>query len=984
MDEGETLDSVRSAQTLTIADDRHPSTPPRSPIERGTPLGRYLVLDKVGEGGMGVVVRAYDPKLHREIALKRLHRDALDSDGEARLLREAQAMAQLSHPNVVTIYDVERTDDGVVMAMEYAEGQTLTEWVTAVDRPWREIVECFERAGRGLAAAHLAGLVHRDFKPGNVIVGSDGRVRVMDFGLARTDPGIASDVRSTEADREPPDASDGAISSMIGDRESNGSLSVELTQAGAVMGTPAYMSTEQHRGETADARSDQYAFCVSLWESLTGKRPFKGNLRAIAHQKHAGPPSVPRGSKVPRRIWEALRRGMSPRPHERWPSMAALLDALAWDPSRRRRQWLTAAATLTLAGGLGAAALVWPQDTQSPCRAAAEELTGVWDDARRTELRDALEGTALRYATPLSDRVSARLDAYAEDWTRMHVEACEATAVTRVQSAALLDLRMQCLRRRKLHLHAVVDVLGDADADVAETAIQQVMGLPPIDGCADTEALTAEVPPPEHPQVARAAEQLRDELTRVRVLTKAGRYDDARAALDPLLERAAALDYAPIHAHAMAASSTLAKLKGDYARAAKEGTEAYELALRSGADRIAASAAADVMHATGGAQAKVDIGWAWAASARALAQRTDPGGSSEGMVLNGMGVLAYRDGDFALATDYFEQALPILTRAVGEDDDRVATTLNHLGAMLDEQGRYAQAEPHFRRALEIQRRVFGTDHPRPTISMGNLALCLQGQGRNEEARDMHLEALAVRVRALGDEHPDTALTHNNLGWDYMGLGDADQAMEHFGQARDIFVAALGPEHPRVAMAAESLALAALQLDRYDEAETLHRQALELRRKALGEDHPNVALSLNGLGAVAFERERYDEAIELNEQALAILEARSEGAERYLGDMLTSLGRSLIGAERFNEARVPLERALKLRVEADGMDPTLIAKLRLHLAEAAWGEGATDEARASVRQGLEDLADAPSDAAQAARDALNTWQAEHATDPTQPD
>lgn len=973
----ETLDQTRTADTQTIVDGRPLEVVARPFVELGATLGRYLVIEKVGEGGMGVVLRAYDPKLHREVALKQLHRDALDSDGEARLLREAQAMAQLAHPNVIAIHDVERTDGGVVMAMEYVEGQTLAQWIATGRSPWPQVLERFLQAGEGLLAAHRAGLVHRDFKPSNAIFGPEGRVRVMDFGLARAEQ---STIETETAPEAPGDGQVASSSASVRrshedlDQSGSGSLSVQLTQAGAVMGTPAYMAPEQHRGEVADARSDQYAFCVSLWEGLWGERPFKGDFRGIVLAKHDGPPTIPRGGKVPRRLYDALARGLRAPAGERWPSMAELLAALTDDPARRRRGWLTAGAALAVVAGVSAVA--WQSTREQPCVAARDELVGVWDGERRAEVEAALERTALLYAPAIWERTADRLDTYADQWVQLHTEACEATAVRKVQSAALLDLRMQCLRRRKLHLQATVDVLASADAEVAETAIQQVTGLPALDHCADSDALLAEVPPAEDPEVARAVEQLRDELARAHALVGAGRYSDAQATLEQLHARSIPLDYDPVEAEVLELLANLAELQGEFPRAVELGTRAYTLALRAGATGVATEAATTLLFVTGHRQSHVDVGRTWATSALALAQRADPGGAREGMVLNGLGVLAYQGGDFAAATDYFEQALPILVGALDEDHDQIATTLNHLGAMLDEQGRYAEAEPHFRRALAIQTAVFGEDHPRRTNSMDNLAVCLQAQGRNDEALALHQQGLALRTRTMGEQHPDTALTLNNLGWDYMGLDEPATAAEYFDRALAGFEAAYGPEHPRVAMAAESLALAQVEREHYDEAEVLHRRALALRRKTLGDDHPNVALSLGGLGDLAHRRGHYDEAVVQYEQALAILEAKGEGAERYLGDMLVGLGKALVEAGRFADARRHLERAVAVRVASTGIDPVVVAEARLLLARAQWGEGDPEAARAQAREALLGLTGDDGESARRLRVELERWLGEH--------
>ncbi|MCA9653780.1 MAG: tetratricopeptide repeat protein, partial [Myxococcales bacterium] len=667
------------------------------------------------------------------------------------------------------------------------------------------------------------------------------------------------------------------------------------------------------------------------------ERPFPGDLRGVVMAKHEGPPPAPRGGKVPRAIQEALRRGLAVEAASRWPSMEELLAALRHDPASGRRRWWWAGGVATVGATLVASSMLMGAEHGSPCEGAREQLRGVWDDEARASVRAALEGTALSYAHTTWERVEGHLDDYADAWARQHQEACEATAIRRVQSEALLDRRMQCLRRRKLRLGAAVEVLRHADAELAETAIQQVTSLPPLERCADVDALMAEVPPPEHPGVATAVEEIRDELTTAEALAKAGRYDEAQTSVEALLERARPLEHDPLEAELLALSASLADHQGRFELAEARGTRSFELALRSGATTIAGEAALTLMYVTGSQQARPEIGRVWGASAKALAERSDPDGSQQAMVLNAMGVIAYREGDFAGATERFEQALPGLVEAVGENHDRVAVTLNHLGAMLDEQGRYTEAEPHFRRALAIQIAVFGEGHPRTTMSMDNLALCLQAQGRNEEAKALHERTLALRERALGPTHPDTAIAHNNLGWDLMGLHQPQAAAEHFARGLESFEAALGPEHPRVAMAAESLALAELERGRLTESEALHRRALEIRRAALGPDHPNVALSLTGLGRVAREQGRLEEAIELQRQALAIIEAKAEGAERYLADVLMGLGASLLAAERFAEARPVLERALALR-EGGGVDPIVLAQIRFDLARAIAGEG----------------------------------------------
>jgi tRNA A-37 threonylcarbamoyl transferase component Bud32 len=320
-------------------------------------IARFLVFDELGVGGMGRVYAAYDPELDRKVALKLVHHhDSVDS--KARLQREAQAMARLSHPNVVTVYEVGSHARQLFIAMELVVGENLAAWLAAETRPWRAVLAVFRAAGEGLAAAHDAGLVHRDFKPANVLVGADGRARVADFGL----------VHAREA--TPDGAADAARGSQA------------LTWAGAVMGTPAYMAPEQLRGEPTDARTDVFSFCLALWEALYGARPFAGATMEERQQaiERGLPDDPPRSSARDRWLRPLLRRGLAAEPARRWPGMRPLLAALARDPelerSRRRRRVLVTIAVLVMGGALvfGGSALWSSVQTRARERAATSQL----------------------------------------------------------------------------------------------------------------------------------------------------------------------------------------------------------------------------------------------------------------------------------------------------------------------------------------------------------------------------------------------------------------------------------------------------------------------------------------------------------------------------------------------------------------------------------------------------------------------------------
>ena len=333
------------AGTLAAPDVRSAVATPAA-LAAGGRLGRFVVLRPLGAGGMGTVYAAYDEELGRRLAVKLLHARPGGTLGRGRLLREAQAMARLSHPNVVQIYEVGEHGPDVFVAMEYVEGGTLESWRHARAREPAEVVAMYVQAGRGLAAAHAAGLVHRDFKPENVLVGPDERPRVGDFGLARARG--SHDLDDPGASMSNPGASRSDV------------LASPLTATGVLTGTPAYMSPEQFHGGPVDAASDQFSFCAALYEALYGRRPFAGETMAelILHVTGGDLLPPPADTGVPPRLFEHLRRGLAVDPRARWPSIDALLDQLAVDPQRDTSAAPRERRRLALAMGLAVAAIV--------------------------------------------------------------------------------------------------------------------------------------------------------------------------------------------------------------------------------------------------------------------------------------------------------------------------------------------------------------------------------------------------------------------------------------------------------------------------------------------------------------------------------------------------------------------------------------------------------------------------------------------------
>jgi WD40 repeat protein/tRNA A-37 threonylcarbamoyl transferase component Bud32 len=381
-----------------------------APTRRDEPdpvkIGRFLVIRRIGAGGMGVVYAAYDEDLDRKVAVKLLRPDRAGgtdaTSGKARLLREAQALARLSHPNVVHVYEVGTFEEQVFVAMEFIEGETLKKWQAAPDREWREVVDKYLAAGAGLAAAHHAGIIHRDFKPENVLVAQDGQVRVLDFGLAR------------EAGKlDEPTVNPVVVTAS----SSQKALATPLTETGALMGTPAYMAPEQFHGKPTDARTDQFAFCISLFEGLYGERPFVGKkLAELAHAVVTGEVAPPlRYTKVPVWLHKLLLRGLSVRPDERYESVAELLEQL--EAGLRRR---SIGRALVAGGGLVAVlvvATIFGMSGAGPVDVQAERsaIESKFVHARA-------QGQELRRSTGRSTSVGEQWDRLVLSWARTHVD----------------------------------------------------------------------------------------------------------------------------------------------------------------------------------------------------------------------------------------------------------------------------------------------------------------------------------------------------------------------------------------------------------------------------------------------------------------------------------------------------------------------------------------------------------------------------------
>ena len=889
-------------------------------------IGRFVVIKRVGAGGMGVVYAAYDSELDRKVAIKLIRPETIQAaQAQQRLLREARAMAKLSHSNVVQIYDVGTHDGQVYIAMEYVDGQTLGDWLEhEPPRELHDIIPMFLAAGRGLAAAHEAGLVHRDFKPANVLVGNDGSVRVVDFGLARPvtdEPEVPSGAPLVD------------------------SQSPSISRTGAIMGTPAYMSPEQHLAHEVDARTDQFSYCVALHEALYGERPFAGDsLAQLSLAVTSGvirtPPKI---RPVPDWLHDVLLRGLSSDPKDRHPSMDALLAALSRDPTARRKRIIAGTGFgIALVASIAGAYVLGENDLEA-CTGAEQRLVGIWDQARKSQIETALLGTELPLAADTAARVGATLDEYAQSWASQHQTACEATQLGE-QSQAMLDLRMRCLERRLGELDALVDVLAQADAKVVGSAAEAATHLPRLEQCADLEALAAEVKPPADPRVAAAVESVRSTLAQSRALEGGGKYQDALDVTESALASAEPLDYPPLAAEILLRKGELEIALDRHKDAHQTLSEAYWAAMGAEHDRAAANAASMAVRALG-RLGRYDEGLNWVRHAQAVITRIRHAEAEEARLLESWGELLDEQNEYEEAREHLERAISIQTELRGPNHPVVASTLHQLGKVVFHQGDYTNARDYFERALTIQEKALGPNHPALGRILPALGSALKNEGQYGEARRVFERSLAIQEAAFGPEYSGLARDLNNLGNLFRRLGELDKAKTMHERALHIREKAYDGKHPLVARSISNLALVYEATRELSTARELHERALRMREETQGLEHQSVANSLNNIGGIAYLQGDHSTALDHHRRAHAIRKRILDESHPEVAWGLVQLAKTELALEKADLALARVRKALRTFEERPDTAAERVAEARFTLARALW---ARNEGRASTR------------------------------------
>ena len=926
---------------ITLAGTGGRATEP-APLVAGARVGRYTLVDLLGRGAMGAVYRARDPELGRTVALKLLvsssrgHDDrALDSGP---LLREARALARLAHPNVVAVLDVGEHDGQLFLAMELVEGTTLAHWLGEAHRDWRSILAVAIDAGTGLAAAHDAGLVHRDVKPSNVLVGHDGRARVTDFGLARhVDAGGPS--QPTRDDATGPAAS------------------LAITAGLGLAGTPRYMAPERFDGASDDPRSDQFAFCVTLYEALWKRRPFSAvDIDELRAAVRSGRVRRPPAGRVPARVRAAVLRGLQVDPADRFESMHVLVAELAAAREHRR------APTLWLAlGGVGvvavAATLAVPRS--STCRSENDLVQELWtgdDEARvRTAMGRDVDDAAV------VDRVVGRVEDRVRGWARLSAETCRARAEDPT-TAQRHDRRSTCLAEHARRLAAGIDLLATAAPDSGIDALALAERLPRVHTCEAVPEAGDSLAPPD-PAIADAVVRVRERVAEAYAQLDGGRAAEA-AARAPLVADVEALHYPPVLAevallHAYCASDLG---RADEAHASAE--LAYLVGQSARHDDVAREAAVHlvwVQHMRG--EPAAALAWARRAEAalatggdepllhaqllvilarvfdeleqhevarelyeRGLAEQSAVLGPDDPKLvsaMNGLASLRHRLGEQDAAEELWLRALAIREQSFGAGSSKAAVLLHNLGDLARDRGRYDEARSYLEQALAGFERGYGREHPEVARTLNTLAVVASGEGHDDQALALLEEAAAIWARTSGRDHPDYAAALVNIGDVRLALGDAAAAIPPLSEAVAIMAERVPAEHPTLMAARSALAQSLLAAGRHAEALATGEVALQALALAAGQAAPQTAAARIVVGEALGALGRHDDAIAALDQACADLQAADDAwadvraiARFDLARALRSAGREPARARALADAA---RRELAVLGDASGIE-----------------------------------------------------------------
>jgi eukaryotic-like serine/threonine-protein kinase len=949
---------------------------------------RYARLGELARGGAGRIIVAHDLVFERSVAIKEPLEPVRDG---ARLRAEAEILASLQHPSIVPVYDTGVCDGVPFFAMKLVEGRSLRDAIAdaATLEPRLALIPQLVAVADAIAYAHARGVIHRDLKPGNVLIGRFGETIVIDWGLAKR-----SGAAAASGDAAPPSVS------------SRGRTDVE-TASGAVLGTPAYMAPEQARGDRVDLRADVYALGAMLYHLLTGEPPFPraaGGQVLTAADGRSPTPIDGLQPRAPADLIAIVSKAMAGEPADRYPTASELAEDLRrfqtgrlvaarrypwWTRGRRwlgRRRFAVVTAVAALA--VAAAALFGIRAIQTPdeaCTGARARIAGAWDLPRRLRTAAAFAADRLPYASGTWARVARRLDDYSDRWAATYTEACRATRIEGSQSEHVLDLRMTCLQRRRAELAALADQLEHAGDAVVEHAVEAVAALSAIEACSDLQALLTRGSGRTEPD---GVWQRR--LAEVKALYDVGRWQEGVTNATALARDA---DLRADNAVRAAAWAWLGRLQSelDDHRAAEPSMQtALRLAGAAGDDELAAHVVCDLTYVLGQDKGRYDQALTAADLGRAFVARAgdDELLQAELLVARGdvLGWLSrYDDGRAALldalallarhlaagdlriaratlelasnradagayedARGLYRRALAILEHELGPDHPKTAQALNNMGIVARRLHHYDEALADYRRALDIKQRVFGADSVTVAHTLTNIAVVLDGVNRIDDAASYHERALAIYEVKSGPEHALTGSTLGNLGVERRRQGRLDEALDLHQRALAIKLKANGLDSPQVADSHDNIGHVLYDRGEFAAAEAQYRLAIAVSTRVGGAEHPDTLQFRASLAEALLAEARTADARRELDLVVQATEARLGAGSGALAAPLGLLARCELDQGQVTAGLATAERAVTLAGTLAGrgdLDPEQLAVARFELARALWASGG-DRGRAA--------------------------------------
>ena len=845
---------------------------PPALLLRGTIVGGHFRIERwLGAGGMGVVHLARDTELERDVALK-VHLDPSRPDAVERLAHEARAMAKLAHPNVLVVHEVGTFEDRLWVAMEYVDGGTAGEWLAERPRRWTEILDMYCAAAEGLAAAHEVGIVHRDFKPDNVLIGRDGRVRVADFGLARSF--TQHDITATQP--------------------------LHDTRVSEVAGTPAYMAPEQFRPGNVGPAADQWALCVALWQALHGAPPYGD--RPTWSLTPDDRPLQPTRTNGPAWLRRVLHKGVAVEPADRHPDLRALLDVIARLRTRRsrwRRGSLLAASAL-VAGWMGLAFGI--RSSSDPCAKDDPRTAHTWSEARRERI-----AAAFQRVGPLGPqtwaRTAPRIDEYVSSWQDEVRHACRSLPSDARASAST------CFDQALARVDGLLRAWEQATLGLVEHAFTHLDTLDDPQLCSVSRVHVASFDPRARTEVA----EVRAELDALSLRLSDGPIEDAESTIHHALALADTWADDTLRAQAFATRAGLRLVEGRPAAAADECREAFWAARRVDHASTAVQAASQLAWLLALELGRVEQGLEWSRHARVEVERGRVAAHHDARLDMLEGLIHGRLGRYEESLAFLRAALD-KQRRHGSTVER-ARAEAALADALDRAGRSSEAIPHFESALAVLRQAVGPAHPDVANMLTNMGLALGALGRFDHASAAHAESISILERIFGRTHMNLAGPQLNLG---IALGAADrldEAVDALERALEITKETRPDDHEDMALILAASGWLEERRGHYAAALQHFEQALEYNREALPSNHPELAVNLaqiggalQGLGDAPRAREQFVASID-HWRTTGPDHPRSAVAWIGLAEIELELGRSA-------EARTAAERVLELATQGD--------------------------------------------------------------------